>query len=152
MTGKIIISGNSDLNASECITYYSEWRINYLMQATTQFSVLQDRPVSLILVLINLQIAITVALLAVGWKLTYAGGHHGGGHAHSFAHFHGPVVGPDQKVVVSGGGHGGGGHGGHGGGGHGGGGHGGGGHGGGGHGGGGHDHESHVDYVVLEIV
>ena len=85
-----------------------------------------------------------MTLLAFGWKLAYAGGHHGGGHALSFAHFHGPVVGPDVKVVVSGGGHGGGGggHGGHGGG------HGGGGHGGGGHGGGGHDH---VDYVVLEL-
>ena len=88
-----------------------------------------------------------MTLLAFGWKLAYAGSHHGGGgHAHSFAHFHGPVVGPDEKIVVHVGGHGGGGggHGGHGGG-HGG--HGG-GHGGGGHGGGGH---VHVDYVVLEL-
>lgn len=123
-----------------------------------KFNISYDRPITLVFAFGNPQVAIAVTLLAFGWKLVYAGGHHGGGHALSFAHFHGPVVGPDEKIVVSvgghgGGGHGGGGHGGHGGGGHGGGGHGGGGHGGGGHGGGGHGGGGHVhvDYVVLEL-
>jgi uncharacterized membrane protein YgcG len=143
---KIIRFGNSYLNERHCITYYPASTRKCLRLAATKFSVLHDRLITLVFVFGNLQVAIVVTLLAFGWKLVYAGGHHGGGHALSFAHFHGPVVGPDKQVVVSDNGHGGGGHGGHGGG-HGGGGHGGGGHGGGGHGGGGVS----VDFVVLEL-
>jgi hypothetical protein len=77
------------------------------------------------------------------------GGQHGGGHAISFAHFHGPVVGPDKLIVLSSG---------HGGGGHRGGETGGGGQGSGGQGGDRHEGGGHVaggdlvDYVVLDLI
>ncbi|XP_048507254.1 ctenidin-3-like isoform X3 [Athalia rosae] len=48
-----------------------------------------------------------IALVGVGFVLCHPGGHHhggggggggGGGHAHSYQHFHGPVVGAGQEV------------------------------------------------------
>lgn len=46
---------------------------------------------------------VAVAVIATVWQYANAGGHHGGGghgYAHSFAHFHGPVVGPAEPVHV----------------------------------------------------
>ena len=53
-----------------------------------------------------LQMLLAIALIATVWQCTNAGGHYGGdgggghGHAQSFAHFQGPVVGPAQPVHV----------------------------------------------------
>jgi len=47
---------------------------------------------------------LAIALIATVWQCTNAGGYYGGGgghgHAQSFAHFQGPVVGPAQPVSV----------------------------------------------------
>jgi len=57
-----------------------------------------------------LQMLLAIALIATVWQCTNAGGYYGGGgggggdgghgHAQSFAHFQGPVVGPAQPVSV----------------------------------------------------
>jgi len=51
-----------------------------------------------------LQTLLAIALIAIVWQCTNAGGYYGGGGGHgnaqSFAQFQGPVVGPAQPVQV----------------------------------------------------